>query len=77
MGVYGPTVDGVIEDLEERSVPYLVVRRDHVTENGRIDPEKAKWLADDKRPLVVYMNRKYEPVDGTEGYVIFRRTGSG
>lgn len=77
MGVYGPTVDGVIEDLEERSVPYLVVRRNHVTEDGRIDPETAKWFADDKRPLVAYMNRKYEPVDGTDDYVIFRRTDSG
>lgn len=74
MGVYGPIVDRVIADLEERAVPYLVVRANHVTDDGEIDADRAKWFVDDKRPLVAYMNREYTPVDRTDRYVVFRRT---
>lgn len=73
MGVYGPTVDGVIADLESRAVPTLVVRANHVTPDGDIDADRPRWFVEDKRPLVAYMNREYEPVARTEVYVIFRR----
>lgn len=76
MNVYSETVSGlIIDDLEQNRVEYVVVEKGHVDEDNEIAAEKSKWYVEEKRELVAYLNRNYEPVDGTEAHVIFRRTG--
>lgn len=72
MTIYSSSVsDQIKEDLEDHGVEYLVVAQAHVDDGGNIQADTSAWFVEEKRPMVAYLNERFEPVDETHGFVIF------